>query len=106
LCGHSICYLVASARRESDLLLSNLKETDKHRRRRVLLAVASIIALFALLVVVDSVLYYGKIHTGVSIAGRSVGGMTHDEATALLNRMAVDDADSAVTLSSGLKTWT
>lgn len=86
--------------------MSNLKETDKHRRRRVLLAVASIIALFALLVVVDSVLYYGKIHTGVSIAGRSVGGMTHDEATALLNRMAVDDADSAVTLSSGLKTWT
>ena len=89
--------------------MTSQKATDRrqrHRRRRILFAAGSIIALLALVILVDSALYYGKVHAGVSIAGRSVGGLTRDETTALLNRMAQDEAGSAITLSSGPKTWT
>jgi vancomycin resistance protein YoaR len=68
--------------------------------------VGSLVALLALLVVIDSALYYGKVHAGVSVAGRSLSGLTHDEATALLTRVARDAGKTVVVLKSGDKTWT
>jgi hypothetical protein len=51
-------------------------------RFRILVAVGSIIALFVLVILVDAALYYNKVHTGVSISGHNVGGLTRDGAAA------------------------
>jgi vancomycin resistance protein YoaR len=58
-----------------------------------------------LVVLVDSALYYSKVHAGVSISGYGMGGLTHDEATARLTRLVEEAQDDPVTLSSGDKTW-
>jgi vancomycin resistance protein YoaR len=89
--------------------LRNRSATQKRRRGRkrlrVLIAVGSIVALFVLAMLIDSALYYNKVHTGVSISGISMGGLTRDEATAALTRLVEDAKDRPITLSSGDKTW-
>ncbi|MCE5253213.1 MAG: VanW family protein [Actinomycetia bacterium] len=76
------------------------------KRRRALLIVGSLVAVLALAVLIDSALYYGKVHAGVSVAGRSLGGLTHDEAVALVTRVTKETGNSAVVLESGDKKWT
>jgi len=61
------------------------------------------VCLFALLI--DSALYYNKVHAGVTISGQSVGGLTRDEATAAITRVVKDAQKSPITLVSGEKTW-
>lgn len=58
-----------------------------------------------LAMLIDSTLYYGKVHAGVRIAGFSMGGLTRDEATAALTRLVEDARNQPITLSSGDKTW-
>ncbi len=90
--------------------LSSLIATSRRRpggrRRRVYIAVGSIVVLLLLAVIIDSALYYGKVHAGVSVAGRGLGGLTHDEATAFLARMVRESNNSTVVLRSGSKSWT
>jgi vancomycin resistance protein YoaR len=90
--------------------VGNQSATEKRRRGRlrlrVLIAVGSIVALVLLAMLIDSALYYNKVHAGVSIAGRSMGGLTHDEATARLTQMVEDAQKNAITLFSGDRTWT
>jgi vancomycin resistance protein YoaR len=54
---------------------------------------------------VDAGLYSNKIHAGVSIAGQDMAGMTADEATAALTRVAEEARSKAITLTSDQKTW-
>ncbi len=89
--------------------MRNRSATQKRRRGRkrlrILIAVGSIVALLVLAMLIDSALYYNKVHTGVSISGISMGGLTRDEATAALTRLVEDAKDQPITLSSGDKTW-
>jgi len=61
------------------------------------------VCLFALLI--DSALYYNKVHGGIRIAGQQVGGLTRDEALATVTRVVSDAQDNPITLVSGEKNW-
>ncbi|MFH0916926.1 MAG: VanW family protein [bacterium] len=74
-------------------------------RLRVLIAVASVAALIGLAMLVDAAMYYNKVHTGVSVSGHNVAGLTRDEAAATLTRLVEEARGKAITLSSGAKTW-
>jgi len=84
--------------------------THKRRRgrlrRRAIIAAGSVVALVGLTILIDSALYYNKVHAGVSIAGHGFGGFTRDEATARLTRLVDDAEGSPITLSGGNRTWT
>jgi len=54
---------------------------------------------------VDSAVYYGKVHAGVSVAGLDLGGLTHDEAVLALTRQVKEAEDNPVVLVSGEKSW-
>jgi vancomycin resistance protein YoaR len=89
--------------------LENQSVTDKPRRGRALrialIAVGSIVAIIVLAIVVDSVLYYNKVHTGVSVSTVNLGGLTRDEAEAALGDYVAEAQASAIVLTSGEKTW-
>ena len=71
-----------------------------------LVAVGTIVAVVVLAILVDSVVYYNKVHSGVSVAGIDLGGQTKTEATASLQAV-IDKAQNApITLTAGGKTWT
>ena len=67
--------------------------------------IGSIVALVVLAIVVDSALYYNKVHAGVSVAGISLGGKTEDDAAAALDTYVAETQSSAIMLTSGDKTW-
>jgi vancomycin resistance protein YoaR len=80
----------------------------KRGRRRLRLVIAACAVVFVLLLgfLIDSALYYGKIHAGVTISGRSVSGLTRDEASATLTRLVDFAANNPITLTSDDDTWT
>ncbi len=53
---------------------------------------------------IDSALYYGKVHAGVSVAGQSMSGLTR-EAKAAITRSVDRAAQNPITLTSGQKSW-
>jgi vancomycin resistance protein YoaR len=59
-----------------------------------------------LAVVVDSALYYNKVHAGVSVYGVDLGGQTKDEAMASVDKLVRRMASEPVTLAAGDKAWT
>jgi vancomycin resistance protein YoaR len=63
------------------------------------------VAVCLLALLIDSALYYNKVHAGVTISGRAVGGLTRDEATATITRLVKDAQSKPITLVSGEKTW-
>jgi vancomycin resistance protein YoaR len=75
-------------------------------RLPVFITVGVIVAIVVLAIVIDSALYYNKVHAGVSVAGQSLGGLTPEEATADLNAMVDKAQQSAIVLTNGDKTWT
>jgi len=61
-----------------------------------------------LAILIDSALYYNKVHTGVAIAGDSglsLGGLTRDEAVAALTLYVEDAQDNPIVLTSGDEEW-
>ena len=81
------------------------KRRRGRKRLRLLIAVGSIIALFVLAMLIDSALYYNKVHAGVSISGHNMGGLTRDEATATLTNMVEKAEKNPIVLTSGDKKW-
>ncbi len=81
------------------------KRRRARRRLRVLIAVGSIIALLGLAALIDSALYYNKVHAGVTISGHPMSGLTRAEATAALTRLVKQAENEPVTLTSGDKSW-
>ncbi|MCE5253818.1 MAG: VanW family protein [Actinomycetia bacterium] len=81
------------------------KRLKRRRRRRVLAAVCAVIAVLLLGLAIDSALYYGKVHAGVTIAGHHMSGLTRDEAKAALTRLVADAAKNPITLTSGERSW-
>jgi vancomycin resistance protein YoaR len=72
----------------------------------ILIAVGAVIALFVCAVLVDSALYYNKVHSGISVAGVDLGGQTKQEATTSLTALVDEARRSPITLVSGEHTWT
>jgi vancomycin resistance protein YoaR len=64
-----------------------------------------VVAIVVLAIVVDSALYYNKVHTGVKVSTLSLGGLTRDEATAALTRLVEQTQKSPIVLTSGERTW-
>ncbi len=62
--------------------------------------------LFLLALLIDSTLYHGKVHAGVTVAGVSLGGLAPDEAKAALDLRVKVAQENDVTLRSGDRTWT
>ncbi len=56
--------------------------------------------------VIDSALYYNKVHAGVSMAEQGLGGSTYDQAMELVNKSAEEFQDQPITLVSGTRAWT
>ena len=81
------------------------RKRASRRRLIALVAAACVVVLVAVAILVDSALYYNKIHAGVSIAGQKMGGLTRAEAAAALTRMVLEAQKSPVVLKSGDKTW-
>ncbi len=74
--------------------------------RGVLIGAAALLFLVILTMVVDSALYYNKVHAGVNMAQQGLGGSTYDQAMALVNKNAEEFQDQPITLLSGTRTWT
>lgn len=75
------------------------------RRLRVLIAACAVVVALLLGMLIDATLYYGKVHAGVSVAGRSMSGLTRDEAKAAITRLVSDAAKNPIKLTSGEKSW-
>lgn len=83
----------------------NEKRRRGRRRLRVLMAACAVLFLLLAGALIDSALYYNKIHAGVTISGRHMSGLTNDEATATLTRLVEEAAQNPITLRSGANTW-
>jgi vancomycin resistance protein YoaR len=68
-------------------------------------AAVAVVAVLLLAYLIDSAVYYGKVHAGVKVAGISLGGLTRDEAASALARLAEDAQDNPITLVSGDRQW-
>jgi vancomycin resistance protein YoaR len=82
------------------------KRRRGRRRLRIFIAACAVIVVLLLGLLIDSALYYGKVHTGVSVAGQSLSGLTRDEAKAAISGLVANAAKNPVTLTSGEKSWT
>jgi vancomycin resistance protein YoaR len=87
----------------------DLTRTARRKQRGVrlpiIIAVGAIVALVVLAIVIDSAVYYNKIHAGVSVEGTSLSGSTRDEAIAELTETVEQTQKNTVTLTNGDKTW-
>jgi vancomycin resistance protein YoaR len=79
----------------------------RRRRRRTLIfaAVGAVIFLFLLALLIDSTLYSGKVHAGVTVSSIKLGGMTPAEAKAALDKQVEQAQKNSITLTSGDKKW-
>jgi vancomycin resistance protein YoaR len=55
--------------------------------------------------VVDAAMFNNKIHSGVTIEGQSVSGLTQDEAVQKVNEYLAVSQDNPITLTGGGKSW-
>ena len=74
--------------------------------RPVLIGIAALAIFISLTLVVDSALYYNKVHAGVSMAGQSLSGKTYDQAIAALDQKVQELRTQPITLVRDSKTWT
>ncbi|OFW59171.1 MAG: hypothetical protein A2133_00215 [Actinobacteria bacterium RBG_16_64_13] len=86
----------------------SIRRTERLRRRsrtRILLGVGSLLAIVTVTLVIESGLNYEKVHSGVSVSGIDLGGLSEDEATSVLERHVEEAQASPVRLTGGGKAW-
>ncbi|HEX2986556.1 MAG TPA: VanW family protein [Chloroflexota bacterium] len=71
----------------------------------IAVALGALVAICLLAIVVDSAIYYGKVHSGVRLSGVDVGGKTRDQATAALNALVQEAESRPITIAWGDKSW-
>jgi len=90
--------------------LTKLSFAQKIRRTswvtRILIALGAILALCVLVVLIEAGVSNNKIHSGVSISGHNMGGLTRDEAVAKLTKLVEDAQTNQILLTSTKKNWT
>ena len=74
--------------------------------RPVLIAVGALLFVVVLSMILDSALYYNKIHAGISMGGQELSGKTRDEAIDLLTQQVESTRDYTVTVTRDSRTWT
>jgi vancomycin resistance protein YoaR len=65
----------------------------------------ALIAIVVLAIVIDSAVYYNRVHAGVSIAGTGMSRSTRDQAAAKLTALVAEAQRSPITLVGESKTW-
>ncbi len=85
-----------------------LAKKGRRRRRRtiILAAVGAVVILILLALLIDSTLYRGKVHAGVTVSGVQLGGLTPEDAKAALDLRVEEAQKNRITLTSGDKKWT
>ena len=90
--------------------MKNRTPAKKRRRRRrrgiILAAVGAVVFLFLVALLIDSTLYRGKVHAGVTVSGIQLGGLTPEDAKAALDARVEAAKKNRITLTSGDKKWT
>jgi vancomycin resistance protein YoaR len=82
-------------------------KTRRFRKRLIIvMGAGAVLFLFLLGLLIDSTLYIGKVHAGVTASGIRLGGMTPSDARAALDRRVDEAQKSRITLASGDKKWT
>ncbi len=81
------------------------RHRDSRARLYIFVAVGVIVAIVALAILIDSVLYYNNIHAGVTISGQDVAGLTPEEATAQIEDMVGEVQQNSITLTYDGRTW-
>jgi len=74
-------------------------------RTKVLLGVGAFILAVILVFVIEAGINYNKIHSGISVAGVELGGLSEEEATAALAKYAREAQADPIKLTAGGKTW-
>jgi vancomycin resistance protein YoaR len=74
-------------------------------RTRIIIAIGVIVAIVVLAIVIDSAAYHNKVHAGVSIAGRAMGGLTEEAAASRVKALAENAQKRNITLTNEDKTW-
>ncbi len=75
------------------------------KRLRILIAIGVVVGVLVLGFLIDSALYYNKVHGGVTISGQDFGGLTRDEAIMELRGLVEHAEESPITLISGQRSW-
>ena len=71
----------------------------------LLMVIGIVVALCLVAAVADAVIYYGKVHHGVSVRGVDVGGMTRDDAAAAVTQVVEANDSKPITVKSGDRSW-
>jgi vancomycin resistance protein YoaR len=71
-----------------------------------LIGIGSLVFVVLLAVLVDTALYYNRVHDGISVAGIDVGGKTEEEAIASLAAVVDESRRSPITVTDGTESWT
>lgn len=69
------------------------------------MAVGGVVFVLLLGYLIDSALYYNKVHAGVTVSGHSLSGLTRDEATVALRGLVNEAAEKPIKLTSGDREW-
>jgi vancomycin resistance protein YoaR len=85
---------------------TSVKTRGRRRRLTIIAGAAAVLFLLLLALLIDSTLYIGKVHAGVTASGVQLGGMTPQDAKAALDRRVDEAQKSRITLVSGDKKWT
>ena len=74
--------------------------------RPLLISVGVVLFVVFLTMVLDSALFYSRVHAGVSVAGQSLGGKTYDEAFTLVTQRVDELSEQPITVVHDSESWT
>lgn len=77
----------------------------RYLRRRIVAVVLAFAVLLLLGVAADALVYWGRVHPGISVAGLDLGGMKKAQAVERLTELAEASLTESVTLVSGDRSW-
>jgi vancomycin resistance protein YoaR len=72
---------------------------------RAVIIAGVVVGILLLTILIDAGVFYNKVHSGVKVSEQNLGGLTRDEATALLERFVEEAGKKSITLTSDDKTW-
>ncbi len=72
----------------------------------LLITAGALIFVIALTIILDSAMFYGKVHAGVTVAGQGLGGKTYDESLGILGQRVDELSGQPITVVSDSGSWT
>ena len=112
LCDSRICYFVLPSNSGVRPSVTNQRIRKARRRdrnqNRAMMAIGVVLLVVGLAILVDSALYYNKVHAGVGVNGEpgiSLAGLTRDEAVAALTHYVKEVQNSPIVVKRGNRSW-